>query len=353
MKLHLAKAEAWAKNLFKGFTGAKILGGSDFWFDYEHQGSHSNNFFNATGIKGTFSFQTNFYAYYCYDNKDPIHTEDESGSFINVVFNNLFLTPLCFDEGIHTIGGKPMFRILEKDHSKGRIDFYDYRVTANVNDTIYTSKQEVILIRNSDKPVFVTVNRKEFLEQMLIDIESYRAKQKEIINQIYEAQEKQFANEISVYKTHDKTFTAEKEALKRKKFQETHNPEKLEKDLKKIDAEVNASGETIRQYLKSPQQWLDRGISHFYPNSTFTPAGLKQFFDGLDTYYKESKNELTRTEVVYINPAYFNKSMAADVPQLIIVHLAKGSYAHMLKVSRLVHQEGVLAPLEVMLAPVK
>jgi hypothetical protein len=349
MKQHLGKAESWAKNLLTGFTGAKLYASNDFYFDYEHENTYSKNFYESTGINGACSFKMRFFAYYCYDNRDSVFTEGESGSFIRVTFNDLFISDLCFDAGVFTIGGRPVFRILEKDHSKGRIDFYDFRATATVVDTIYASKHEIILIRNSDKPVFITVTRKEYLEQLLNDLETYRTKREKLMAYIYESNVKQFEAELKIYKTMDKTFTPEKEALKRKDFMESNNQEKMDKEIKKLDDDVNASAEMIKQYMKKPEEWLSRSFNKFYPFSDYTAAGLQMYFDRLDNYYTENSAALTPTEVVYINPAYFDKSLSNDSPQLIIVHLQKKSYPHMLRVSRLVNKEGALAPLEAIL----
>jgi hypothetical protein len=40
---------------------------------------------------------------------------------------------------------------------------------------MFTSNDYIIL-RNSDKPVFIAVTRKEYLEQMLKDVENYMGK---------------------------------------------------------------------------------------------------------------------------------------------------------------------------------
>jgi hypothetical protein len=347
MKQQLAKAENWTKNMLTGFTGAKLQWSNEFWFDYKNTGSHSDHFYRATGISSSYSFMMRFFAYYCYDSKEVIHTEGESGSFVKVIFNNVFIGALCSDVGTFTINGHPVFTILEKSHSQGRTDVYDFRSKSTIHDTVYTSKHDIILLRNSDKPVFITVARKEYLEYLLKDIDVYSMKQKMLLTEMYDARQKQFENEVKVYKQYDKTYTSEKEAAQRKKFQETNNPTMLDKDIKKMEAEMNKSRDVIRQYLQKPPAWLECSVSQFY-FSSYTAAGFKQYFDELDNF-RESKNDRTRTEVVYINPEYFNRTPSSDIPQLIIVHLQKKAYPHMLKVSRLVKQIAALAPLEALL----
>lgn len=352
MKPHLVKAENWIKNKLSNFTGAKLYYSNEFYPDYQNGGPISVNFYKATGITSSSSSKMRFFAYYCYDNNNTIQTEAESGSFVTVTFNNVFASALCTDVGVFTVNGKSAFKILEKDRSEGRIDFYDLRAKSNVNDNIYTSKHNIILIRNSDKPVFIPVTRKEYLEQMLKDLELYKTKSKDFMDSFYKSQVKGFEEEMRIYKTMDKSYTPEKEAKRRQWFNEDLNPEKLTKDLKKLEDEVNGANQIITEYLGKPQEWLSRGFSSFYNFSTYDPKGVKKYFDDLDVF-TESREDYTRSEIVSINPAYFNKSLSSDAPQLIMVHLSKKSYPHMLKVTKLVMQPGALAPLEAILNPGK
>ncbi|MGF2413888.1 MAG: hypothetical protein ACQUYJ_16270, partial [Ferruginibacter sp.] len=308
-------------------------------------------FYKATGIKGFYGSRMRFYAYYCYDNNNKIFTEDESGSFVVVNFNNVFASALCTNVGVFTVNGKPAFEIYEKSRTEGRIDFYDLRAKYD-NHPLYTSYAEIVLFRNSDQPVFIPITRKEYLQQMLKDVETYQSKEKDFKNRFYKDQIKNFDEEIKAYKTNDKSYTSEKEAKRRKWFNEDNNPEKLAKDLAKIDADIKAANEIITQYLKKPQEWLSRNFDHFYPFSTYTANGLTQYFNGLDVF-TESSEDKTRTQIVSLNPAYFNNKLSNDVPQLITVHLAKGRYPHMLKVADLIKQPAALAPLEAIVNPGK
>jgi hypothetical protein len=218
------------------------------------------------------------------------------------------------------------------------------RAKSNVNDTIYTSKHDIILIRNSDKPVFIPITRKEYLDQMLKDVEAYRTKRKEEISKIFSLQVKQFEDEVKIKKEYDKKYTAEKEAIDRKRFNEDNSPEKMDKDIKKTDTDINGAKGVIIQYQGKPQNWLSRSFNSFYPYESYSVAGLTSYFDKLDVM-DESSEDLTRNEVVYLNPDYFNNKVGVDVPQLISVHLSKGSYPHMLKVSNLIKQAGALDPM--------
>jgi hypothetical protein len=99
MKLNLGKAENWIKNKLAGFTGAKLYYSNDYYLDYEH-GGYAENFYKTTGMKGSYGSKLRFFAYYCYDNNPKIFTEGESGSFVSVIFNNVFISDLCSDVGV-------------------------------------------------------------------------------------------------------------------------------------------------------------------------------------------------------------------------------------------------------------
>ena len=102
----------------------------------------------------------------------------------------------------------------KKTIAEGRVDYYDLRKRMDFNDTIYTSKRDIIIIRNSDKPVFIPITRKEYLQQMLKDVEASRAKQKEMMTGNYNNNVKAFEEEMKVYKL-DKNLYAGKRSKKK------------------------------------------------------------------------------------------------------------------------------------------
>lgn len=348
----LGKAESWEKGILKNFTGAKLGYSNDYFFDYP-----TDLFYKATGIKGFYSSKMRFYAYYCYDNNSKIYTEDESGSWLDVTFNNVFASPLCMDVGAHIVNGKYAFKIFEMSHSEGRIDYYEQLAMSNVNDILYKSKNEFIIIRNSGQPVFLPISRKEYLEQMLKDIDKDKESQIAFAKSTYdpknEAANKAEFDAALKRIDNSKTSTPEQMAPYRKRFVETWETEKqkYDKQITRIETETTGAKETVLEYLKKPSEWLNSTIKQFYSYS-YTAKGVTEYFEKLDVF-ELSREEETRTEIVSINPAYYNKSLGADLPQLIMVYLPKGSYPHMKKVAKLIHQPGALAPLEAILSPAK
>ena len=353
MKLQTGKVERWIKNRLTAFTGARMLYYNSYWLDYEvSEGGTGNdvNFYRATGIKRFYSSKTMFFAYYCYDNNNNIQTEDESGSNVEVVFNNFFFSGLTKDAGVHTMNGVPVFGVIKKKHSEGRVDYYEQRVRNNATAEMYTTN-DYILLRNSDQPVFIPVTRKDYLGQLLKDVAAHSANETRQLTEMYNQNKQQFEVEMKGYKEKDKSYTAEKEAKRRKWFEE--DQEKFKKVISKIKPDADAAADVLKQYLKKPDEWLNRHFSIFYPFSSYTAGGVKQYLEGLDKSTLSEGEEETAYEIVSVNPAYFDKKAGADSPQLIALHLQNGTYAHMLKVANLIKQPGALAALEAILNPGK
>ena len=353
MKPHLAKVESWMRNTLKGFTGAKLMYGNYYFLDP----TGIDFFYKLSGLKGSYEGIMMFFAYYCYENKTKIETEGESGSNIKVDINYIFNSDLCSNMNVFTINGKSAFTVLEKNSANGRIDYYDLRKRMTYDDTLYTSKADMFVIRNSDKPVFIPVTRKEYLQQLLKNAEDYKnseiASAKRDYTPAAEAANKASFDDQLKRIDNSKTSTPEQMAPYRKRFIETWETEKqkFEKRMTRAETEVTKSKEVLQEYLNKPQEWLGRSFKSFYSDS-YTAKGLKSYLDRLDIY-NESKEDYTRSEVVSVNPAYFNKALGMDVPQVMLLTLAKGSYRYMHKLANLVKQPAALAPLEAILNPGK
>ncbi len=357
-KPHLAKAEKWVKNIVTNFTGAKLVYYDNFYPDFVGNGETHRILYQATGIKTFYSSQMQFFAYYCYDDRNTIFTEGESGSNIQVVFNNVFTVGFTDSEGVHTVNAKPAFTIIQKKRSEGRIDFYEQRTKNNADAKMYTVN-DFIILRNSDKPVFLPITRKEYLEQILKDLEDFKAKEIASAKLAYtpanETQNKARFDEDLKRIDNSKNYTKEQMASYRRRFIETWETEKQKYDKRIVQVEKGSyeARKVMLEYLKKPTEWLNRNVSDFYPFfPNYTAEGVRQYFEGMD---KPTLNgvgeveEVTQTEIVSVNPAYFNKTLSDDVPQLLMVHLENGSYAHMLKVGSRVKQPNALTPLEAIL----
>ncbi len=72
--------------MLKDFTGAKLMYGNYYFLDPRG----TDFFYMSTGLKGNYQAIMMFFAYYCYENKNTIETEGESGSNLQVDINNVF-----------------------------------------------------------------------------------------------------------------------------------------------------------------------------------------------------------------------------------------------------------------------
>jgi len=347
MKPHLAKAENWTKKMLTNFTGAKLLYYNNFFPEYLPDAENTDNMFVAAGIKGHYNSKMMFFAYYCYDNSNTVHTEAESGSTVTVNFNNVFAFGFTDDAGIYKVNGRSAFKIIKKNRTEGRIDFYELRTQHNATVKMFTANDYIIL-RNSDKPVFISVTRKEYLQQMLKDADNAGTSDAKLLNETYTRNVKLFEAEMKVYKEMDKSYTPEKEAKRRKWFEE--DQEKLKRTISKASPDAEAAKAAILQYLKKSAEWLNRTVKAFYPYSTYSDVNVIDYLQNLDRSYSNGEEE-TGQEIVTINPEYFNKTLSPDVPQVIMVHLRNGTYAHMEKVAALVKKRRALAELEAILMP--
>ena len=126
----------------------------------------------------------------------------------------------------------------------------------DVRDTIWGSKADYYIIRNSDKPFFIPLTRKEYLGQLLKDIDSSRAFRIATSKQMYDpkneaANKAKYDAELARI-DNSKTYTKEQMAPYRKRFIETWETEqqKLDKELSKIEADTKGAKETVLEYLK-------------------------------------------------------------------------------------------------------
>jgi hypothetical protein len=353
MKPQLAKVESWMRTMLNGFTGARLMYGNNYFLDPRG----TDFLYKSTGLKGNYQAIMMFFAYYCPENKNTIETEGESGSNLQVDINNVFRSGLCSDVDVFTINGKQAFRVLEKSSSEGRFDYYDLRKRMNFNDTVYTSKTDLFIIRNSDKPVFVPVTRKEYLQQLLKDVEANKIKDIASAKAEYtpaaEAANKANFDDALKRIDNSKNYTPEQMGPYRKRFIETWETEKqkYDKRIAHTETEFARAKDVLLEYLEKPEEWLGSGFGSFFSYS-YTEKGIKSYLDHLDIY-TESKEDYTRSEVVSINPDYFNKALSMDVPQLILVTVKKGGYLFMYKLAELVKKPGALKPLEAILIPDK
>jgi len=351
MKAYLAKAESWVKNILTDFKGAKLDYFNNFFPKYLSDAETTDPMFVTAGMKSYYQSQMKFFGYYCYDNKYPINTEGESGSSVYVNFNNVFEPGLTEGRGNIQVNGIPVFQIIQKKKTEGRVDYYELLSQNNANGKMFILN-EYIFLRNSDKPIFIPVTRKEYLQHLLKDVDISLSRDLKEGSEFYSNNIKQHEAEIKSYKL-EKSYTPEKEARKEQWFNE--DQEKSKKRMSKIEPDAIASKEIILQYLQKPSEWLKKPVNNFFDASykKINVLGYCERFDKEKFNGVGEKQEYTENQIVSINPSYFNNKLSAEIPQVIMIYLRGASYPHMKKVSELIHKPGALAPLEALINPNK
>ena len=351
MKPYLAKAESWVKNILINFTGAKLNYYNNFFPKNLSDAETTDPMFVTAGMKGYYQSQMMFFGYYCYDNKYPINTEGESGSSVYVNFNNVFAFGLTEGRGTVKINGVPVFQLIKKKKTEGRVDYYELLSQNNASGKMFISN-EYIFLRNSDKPIFIPITRKEYLQHLLKDVDVSLSRDLKEGAEFYSNNIKQHEAEIKSYKL-EKSYTPEKEARKEQWFNE--DQEKSKKRMSKIEPDAIASKEIILQYLQKPLEWLNKPVNNFFDASykKINVLGYCERFDKEKFNGVGEKEEYTENQIVSINPAYFNNKFSTEIPQVIMIYLRGGSYPHMKKVAALIHKSGAFAPLEALINPSK
>src|SRR6185436_10948393 len=178
--------------------------------------------------------------------------------------------------------------IYEKKYTQGRIDYYERMFQSQVRDTLFGSKDDYYIVRNSDKPVFIPLTRKEYLQQLLKDIDSSRTYRIDFVKKMYDpkneaANKAKFDAELARI-DNSKMYTKEQMAPYRKRFIETWQTEQQKQDsvIRKIEADTKGGKEVILEYMKKPEQSLSGPLKDIFgtPNTEIYSAGaLKDYFD--------------------------------------------------------------------------
>lgn len=92
--------------------------------------------------------------------------------------------------------------------------------------------------------------------------------------------------------------------------------------MARAETDVAKSKGVLLEYLNRPQEWLAKSFQQFYSYSYYSGREVREYVEKLDVFTYPGEEEI-RTCIASINPAYFNKLLSADVPQLIMVDLPK------------------------------
>lgn len=346
MKPHLNAALDWIKNKSSGVTGAKL---AEHYNIFQHGTAadkyEGNSWYQATGRIPYYYTRINSRSLYCSNNR--MGTFDGPAA-INIYFNyvnelarpmkkpvtQLNIIPL-------RINGKVVFEVPDIKRSQGRVDYYEYPgppppTTVNYDRWVFIHG---FIIRNSDQPLFIPFTRKEYLQQYLLEMEEFYIKIRESIlketNVMSPADiDKELKERIAEIKkfTEQGTWGYSKDNLEQRiqKAQEFYNNKKEEEANKiknrtrEADEGYAASVQFIKAYLQNqPTAELNKPVPYLLGdllvNTLYDLSFTQRMIDRLEPtkpgthYWGDTK------KLCYINPAYFNQTLSADIPQVIAV----------------------------------
>ena len=339
MKPNMTKALNWIRSRAEGIGGYQ----AEYYNNYIYGSPdpeilQENLWFQETKVLGYYYLRINAEAWVCKTVNGKLESINLDGpATINVYFNKTISHArpveivIAAETKQYYINGKAVYSKLPHIKTVGRVDFYDYPgpppPSTSRFSNIYFSN--TYIIRNSDKPVFITFNRKEYLEQYLIDMEK---EYKQSIDNSLESTnvktpeqiDQELKDRIDEIKrlTENGAYGYSKESLefrieKAKEFYKNaqiEEADKLKNKLGKKEIDYHESIKLVKNYLQQPDSVLNKSVKTDIVAIHITPDGIKRMLNDFD---KESW--LGSMELAYVNVDYFNKNLAPDVPQFICI----------------------------------
>lgn len=350
MKPHLNVALNWIKDLSADIKRSKE---AKYQFEmYYGPGNpeelFTNAWFLATGRNGGFGLRIKLHDVIC--RPYGVATVDGPADIL-VSFNSFhkFAESLTtIDESGNSIpvriNGKPVFLVPSLKQSEKNHDYYEFPgpVPEYVVNFARWEFLDAFVIRNSNKPLFIPVTRKEFLENHLVKIEEkYHNEKKVILENIQVVPDEEIEREREVRIAEIKKFTEQgaygysesnyehriktaNEFFNNKKSAEA---DKIRNLTKELDENYAESVRLIKDYLvNSPASVLENPIRKV--PATFTdPQSVKRMLENLEDA-PDMRMWGQNTEVCFINRDYFDNTLPGHAPQLIVIEFVNNEYVH-------------------------
>lgn len=350
MKPHLNVALNWTKELAADIKRSKE---AKYQFEmYYGPGNPEELFTNAwylaTGRNGGYTLRIKLHDIVCRPN--GVATVDGPAEIL-VSFNSLHklaesITKID-ESGASVpvqINGKPLFLVPELKKSEKNQDYYEF--PGPVPDYVVNYARwefiDAFVIRNSSKPLFIPLTRKEFLEYFLVSIEEkYNNEKKVILENTQVTTPEEIEREREARIAEIKKFTGQgaygysesnyehriktaNEFFNNKKSAEADKVKNLTKELDENYAE---SVRLVKDYLlKSPPAVLEKSLRRL-PAAFTDPPSVKRMLENLEDA-PNMRMWGQNTEVCFINKDYFNNTLPNDVPQLIVIEFVNNEYVH-------------------------
>ncbi len=355
MKPHLQSALAWIRGKASSVTGSKLAE----YYNLFHPGYpekeqlYGNYWYAATARISYYNLKVMSRGLQCDDNR-LITLIGPANILIYFNYVREIAKPVQKndDKGISipvSINGKPVFEVPEIKRTEGRVDYYEY--PGAVPDYVVNySKWEFIngyIIRNGDQPLFIPFTRKEYLQQYLLEMESFYKKQREMMLKFTivtsrEDIDKELKERIAEIKkfTEQGVWGYSKENMEQriKKAEEFYQNKKEEEAskikniTKEADDNYTASVQLIKDYLqKKPAAELNNPVAYKFGdklvNALYEVSNTRRMLNELEAKPGERSWGLNK-QLCYINKDYFNNALPPDVPQFIAIEFVNIENVH-------------------------
>lgn len=242
------------------------------------------------------------------------------------------------------IKGKPLFLVPERKKTEENYDYYEFPgpVPEYVVNFARWEFLDAFVIRQGNKPFFLPVTRKEFLEYFLVSIEDkYNQEKKFILDNTSATPSEEIEKERKARMAEIKRFTEQgaygysatnyehrvktaNEFFDNKRSEEVNKMKNLTRELEENYTE---SVRLVNDYLtKSPSALLQKPIRRL-PAVFTDPPSVRRMLENLDDA-PDQRMWGQNTEVCFINPGYFDNALSNEVPQLIVIEFVNNEYLH-------------------------
>lgn len=242
------------------------------------------------------------------------------------------------------INGKPVFLVPERKNTGKYHDYYEF--PGPVPDYVVNFSRweflDAFVLRHHDKPLFIPVTRKEFLEFFLASLnEKYNRERKSILENTIATPPEEIEKEREARIAEIKKFTeqgafgysASNLDHRIKTANDFFDNKRSEEDGKimnltrELDDNYSESVKLVKEYLaKSPPAVLQKPIRRV-PAVFTDPPSVSRMLENLDDAPGQ-RMWGQNTEVCFINPDYFDNTLPNDVPQLIVIEFINNEYVH-------------------------
>lgn len=350
MKPNLAASLQWIQSYTDGIRGAQRFS----WYNNFYPGNphpdavETDYWYQSTGLLGNYYLR--IMSAYLFCENEKLHAYDHP-AWIEIRFNhfNHFAKPIYVfnneNKGVLLkIDGKVVWEVPQLKSSASGVDYYDF--PGDIPESVVSTSfwfYKAFVVRKNDKPLFIPLTRKAYMEHYLDEMEKYYLairKMKQQYTQVTPPEEidREMEERIAEIKklteqgawgysreNLEQRIALTKENYRQRKLDEAN---KLENIALQDDNNFKESKKLIQEYLqKTSMETLSKKVNYVSPHFLYDPLSVKLLISNLSDDYRKDLWP-PNNEIMLLNNDYFDNSLAPDVPQLITVEFINNVNVH-------------------------